>query len=240
MTIPTPSIRKLFREHFPGEEPLRLSRDERQALAAALRQRFAGDDWVETEKEHWLSKEQQARHVHSFTLKDPDGPSYTYFSNTFRLMHDDGRIVIESSRSRLSAPVSSLDEVVSFILEGKRRLERQRALRSRREKVRGFKHAALVAKLKEMAREEKFDFATEATQQRVKLWVRLNENGDALEIVFAPKRLQDVLPRLPGVIRALRESWEAGLNFMTVSRRALPWGTDWIRHTEGGEGAGLV
>ncbi len=226
MTLTRPSIRKLFREHFPGHEPLHVAAGERKAIAAALLRPFEGDPWVDT-RVSWVAPENRDRYLHSFTLKDPDRGYYA--EDLFHLMLDDRRrLLIKLSYGSLSAPVSSGEEIVAFVRECKRRLERRRALAKRREKVRGFRRAAMVAQLKEIAREQQFEFYTESSPVRVKLWIKLNEQQDAVEIHFRPKRYQEILPRLPEVIRSLKESYRAGVSFKVVTRRALPWGAEWI------------
>ena len=231
MSISSVSIQKLFREHFPGETPLRLEQAEREAWIAALKQRFEDDEQVDVDKVTWVMPDRQNRHLLTLDLKDPDR-RYSYRANTFRLVLDDNddEVVIESAG--MSAKVSHLDEIVTLLVECKRRLERQRTQRKRREKVRGFKNAAITAQLKEMAREERFEFAIEFGPQKVKLWIRLNEGNDALEISTSPKRFQSLLPDLPPMIRSLRETWQTGLKFKTVTRQSLPWRVEWIGHDD--------
>ncbi len=226
MTLTHPSIRKLFREHFPGHDPLRVAAGERQTVAAALLRPFEGDPWIDS-RESWVPAQARERYLHSFTLKDPER-GYGYYSyDTFHLMLGPGRrLLIECGSA--SAKVSSGEEIVAFVRECKRRLERRRALAKRREKVRGFQRAAMVAQLKEVAREQKFEFVTESSAVRVKLWIKLNEDQDAVEIHFPPKRYQEILPRLPAVIRSLKECYQAGVSFKVVTRRALPWGAEWL------------
>ncbi len=230
MSLSRPSIRKLFREHFPGEEPIYVAEGERKAVAAELLRPFDGDRWVET-RESWMREGARDRYLRSFSIKDPDRGYYA--ENTFHLVLDDDRLLtVKLSYGGLSAPISSGEELVAFVRECKRRLERRRALEKRREKVRGFKQAALVAQLKELAREQEFKFFTESSTVRVKLWIKLDDR-EAVEIHFPPKRTAEIMPRLPAVIRALKESHQAGVSFKVVTRRALPWGAKWI--AAGGE-----
>jgi hypothetical protein len=239
MSLPHPSIAKLLREHFPGDAPLEIADDEREAFIARLRKRFKGDRFVDFERETtWVPEDERARHLCTMRLHDPDG-RYSYGSDLFQLRLDEsGRLEIEGGgySGKASAKVSSFEEVVAFVNEYKRRLERQRVLWKRREKVQTFQQAAMVAQVKKLAREEKIDVMAELTASRFKVWVRLNAKQDALEIHFPPRSFQEVLPRLPAVIRALRESWAAGVTFKTVNRRSLPWRGEWITWRGGDAG----
>ncbi len=232
--ISSASIAKLFREHIPGTAPLRLSAEERKAFVDEFLRRFEGDDWIDTRDSYSRGSPAEKKwQLHSFTVKDPDQRSW-YSSNRFQLLTDEsGQILLHHGYygREASAGIGSLDEIVSFILECKRRLERLAAKRKRREKVRGFKHAALIAQVKEIAREEEFDFFTKFTPARITLWIKLDEAHN-VEIYFAPKRLQETLPRLPTVIRALRASYEEGVTFK-IGTRHLPWGSKWIKHDAG-------
>ncbi len=225
MTLPTPSIKKLLREHFPGDDPIRVGRGERRTVADELLRPFEGDPWVDTKERGWLSKDAEPRYLRTLTVQDPRHSS----TNRFRLMLDEERRLTIDAGYKLSAMVSSGTELVAFVRECKHRLERRRVLKKRREKVRGFKHAAMVAKLEQLSREQDFEFLTEETSTaRVKLWIRLTEEQDAVEIYFRPKRYSDVLPRLSSVIRSLRESYAAGVSFKIVNRNALPWNAEWL------------
>ncbi len=229
MTISNPSIKKLFREHFPGDDPIHVGEGEREALGKTLLGPFEDDPWVDTREWRLPAEEDKHRYVRLFSVSDPD--HYSYSDNTFWLMLDDNRrLTIEGpyrSQSRESALLSSAGELIAFIRECKRRLERRRALRNRRRKVRGFKHAAMIAQLKQLGREHGFTFMAEASASRIKLWVKL-DSRNAVELHIRPKSFARVLPRLPSVIRALRESFEAEVKFKIVTPRCLPWQGEWI------------
>lgn len=241
MSLPHPSIRKLLREHFPGDAPLEIADDEREAFVSRLRKRFKGDRFVDFERgTTWVPEDERARHLCTMRLHDPDG-RYSYGSDLFQLRLDElGRLEIEGggfAAEKASAKVSSFEEIVAFVGEYKRRIERQQALGKRREKVQAFQEAAMVAQVRKLAREEGIDVMAQLTASRFKLWVKLTEKKDAVEILVPPRRFQEVLPRLPAVIRSLRESYAAGVTFKTVSRRSLPWRGEWItyRDPDGGE-----
>ena len=228
MTLTLPSIEKIFREHFPADQGLLVAEADRVPLVAELRQLFDGDEW-ETDRHAWWPHKGRVHHLCSFTLKSPDG-GYSYTS--FHLMLDESsRLTIDYS-SQTSAKVGHLDDVASFVRECKRRFERQQALRKRREKVRGFKRAAMVAQLKKLAREEEFDFLTEFTVARVKLWIRVPDDPNVLHLHFSPKRFPEILPRLPEIVRALREAYAAGVSFKVMTRTGLPWRAEWIRYRD--------
>jgi len=104
----------------------------------------------------------------------------------------------------------------------KQRLERKRALQAKRGKVRQLLAQAILAQVRKLAREERFDFMSESDAQKLKLYVKLSDEH-AIELHIPFREFKQILPQLRSAIVALRQLYQSGLRFHVVSRRALPW-----------------
>lgn len=230
MILTTPSLEKVLRDNFPRDEGLVVAEAARESLTDELKRLFDKDEWKPEPDSSWRPKEGTL--LCAFRLEDPGS---WYRSTTFHFVLDaSNRLTVHSSDR--SAPVGHLDEVRDLIQDCRQRLQRQEALRKRREKVRGFKGAAMLAQLKKLGREEGFDFVAEFNVARVKLWIRVPGDENTFHLYFPLKRFQEILPRLPGVVRLLREAYETGVSFQVATPRSLPWGAKWIRSRDDGAG----
>lgn len=219
-----------MQEHFHGERPMTVEATAREALGEELRQRLASMEGVESRTYYYPSEQEKARLVYTFRLTDSRFDRYSYSGNDLRLQLSPESLLTITDGYEARAVVSDLDEIVAFVLHCKQRLARLQALQARREKVRHLQAQAIMAQVKQLAKEERFDFMTSTDSQKVKLFVRLSPTH-SLEIHIPFKRFQETLPQLRTVIVSLRTLCASGVQFKVVSRRALPWGSDWVLHT---------
>jgi hypothetical protein len=194
------TIQKLLREDFSGATPLVVAQAERKKLGSDIKARLERIEGVETKDHGFIREEEKPRFVCSFSLHDPQ--SYYYYATytRFELVLDgDGRLIIKQSHGGSSAPVSDLDEVVLFARHCKERLERHKALHAKRGKVRGLLAQAILAQVRKLAKEERFDFMSDTDAQKLKLYVKLSdEHAVALHIPF--KEFKEFLPQLRSAI----------------------------------------
>jgi hypothetical protein len=225
------TIQKLLREDFPGTRPLVVDLAAREKLAADLAARLKHFDNVDTKDHGYLREEEKTRFVCSFTITDPNAYYYYAYHTSFRLLLDDAhRLTLEATTySRDSALVSDLEEVVRFVRDCKQRLERHKALRAKRGKVRDLLAQAILAHVRKLAREERFDFMSDLDEQKFKLFVKLTDDH-ALLLHIPFKDYQKFLPQLGPAIVALRQLYLSGIRFEVVGRRKLPWRKSWVTH----------
>jgi hypothetical protein len=227
MGLQSRSVQKLLRESFPQSAPLQVEPEAREAVGAEIRSRLERLEGVDTRNYVWVREEQKTRFIASFTLVDPD-PALRYWRrDSFRLVLDPaGRLTLEGDSAGETALVSDLDEIVRFARRCLERLERQRALRARSAKVRDLLAQGILAQVKKLAREERFDFLTESDSQKLKLYVRLS-GEHALELHVPFQEFKTILPQLRSAIRALRELYGSGIRYHVVSRQAASWRKTW-------------
>ncbi len=224
------TIQKLLREDFSGTDPLVVRAADREKVGADLKARLGRLDGVDTKDYGYAREEEKPRLVCSFSVLNPE-PDYRYWGrDSFRLLLDDaGRLTIKEARFGDGALVSDLDEVVRFVRHCKQRLDRHKALRAKRGKVRELLSQAILAQVRKLAREERFDFMSETDAQKLKLFVKLSEDhAVVLNIPF--KDFKRFLPELRSAIVTLRQLYKNGIRFHIVGRRGLPWRKSWVTH----------
>jgi hypothetical protein len=224
------TIQKLLREDFSGAAPLVVAAADRDKVAADLKARLERFDGVDTKDYGWGRDEEKPRLVGSFSILDPDAYYYYGMRDSFRLLLDEqGRLTIQDARAAAAALVSDLDEVVQFVRHCKQRLERHQALRAKRGKVRELLSHAILAQVRKLAREERFDFMSETDAQKLNLFVKLsNDHAIVLHIPF--KEFKRFLPQLRSAIVTLRQLYQNGIRFQIIGRRRWPWRKTWITY----------
>ena len=229
MGLQSRTIQKLLREDFPGNQPLVIDPAARQQVGAEIASRLARFDGVDAKDNGHVPEDQKHRHVGSFSVIEPE-PHYYYGRSTFRLRLDDAnRLTIQGSYHGDAALVSDLDEIVQFVRHCKERLARHQALSAKRGKVRELIAHAILAQVKKLAKEERFDFMSESDVQKLRLYVKLSDQH-AIELTIPFRDFKQVLPQLRSAIRALRRLYQSGIRFHVVGRRALPWRKTWIKY----------
>ncbi len=224
------TIQKLLRENFPGARPLVVDPARRERVGADLKARLERFDGVDTKDYGWVPDQEKSRLVCSFSIIDPEPYYYYAARDSFRLLVDDaGRLTIKETRQGDSALVSDLDEVVRFVRDCKQRLERHKALRAKRGKVRELLAQAILAHVRKLAKEERFDFMSETDAQKLNLFVKLSDDhAIVLHIPF--KDFKQFLPQLGPAIVTLRQLHQSGIRFQIVGRRGLPWRQSWVSY----------
>ena len=232
MKLPPPSIRKLFREDFSGASPIVVDRANLLRESKRWRKLIQQIDGVHVTK-HPGDKDSRSKTLCRFTIPEPNTGGQYWRSDELRLEYDDkSRLTIHSYRMResnQSAIVSDLDEIKVFVRHVLERYARRQAGAKKREKVREFKSKAIIAQVKKLAREEKFDFATTCDTVKLRLFVKLSKQ-DLMEISVPFKQFEKVLPKLRATIQSLRELYAEGIRFKIMPLGRLPWNIDWIKH----------
>jgi hypothetical protein len=230
MSIPDPTIRRLLREHFAGTSPLPATAEQRDALATQIRQRLAGMKYVETERNtHYIDQREKDRFVCSFSINEPSDYRHYSDSTSFTVkINAHGQLTI--AHWSIDAVVSSLDEIVAFATACQEVVERKIAQKSRRQKVRDLKAQAIVAQVKKIAKEDKFDFYTETDTQKLTLYVRLSDK-ESVELQIPFPKFEEVLPHLRASIHAVRELYARGIKFKVGQFSPSGWRSQhWIQH----------
>jgi len=120
--------------------------------------------------------------------------------------------------------------VVALVQAFLQRVDRQKAQAAKRQKQKDLKVQAILAQVRKIAKEDRFDFATEVDSIKLKLIIRLSDQ-DYFAILIPFNQFKEVLPKLRTAIQALRETYNTGVRFKTNLKRGYRR-SDWIRHQD--------
>lgn len=230
MAIPDPTLRRLFREHFSGASPIQVTTEQRAALATQIQQHLTGMKYLQLERNtYYTDQREKDRFVCAFSINEPVGLRRYVRSTNFTLKANErNQLTITSWRN--NALVSSLDEISAFVTACQEAVERKIAQKSRSQKVRDLKAQAIVAQVKKIAKEDKFDFYTRTDTQKLTLYVRLSDK-ESVEMQIPFPKFEEVLPQLRVSIQSVRELHERGIKFKVSQESPSSWlGQHWIRH----------
>jgi len=238
MSIHSSTIARLFRESFTAEAPdenfARVSIGEREKLAAIIKQRLSNlnDVAVENENNYYLAEKQKERFVCEISIKDDTERYYYRSSVSFRLFINElGKVTIKHYAA--SAVVSNVDEILALIAGCQEAIKRKQTLASKRKKVHHLQKQGVIAQVKKLAQEEKFDFAIESDTVKIKLYVKISEK-ECAEIWIPFKRFRETLSHLRTTILTLRELGERGVNIKIRSLASSRFGyKNWIEYESG-------
>lgn len=228
MAIPSPTLRRLLREHFSEASPIQATREERAALATQIRQRLAGMKYVESDRtNYYIEAREKERFICSFSISEPSD-HYARDTTFILKLNERGLLTLEHWRSTVL--VSSLDELIAFVTACQEIVERKATQKSKRQKVRDLKAQAIVAQVKKIAKEDKFDFYTESDTQKLTLYVRLSDN-ESVELRIPFSKFEAVLPHLRASIQSVRELYAHGIKFKVGQFSPSGWRSQhWIQH----------
>jgi hypothetical protein len=226
-------VRKLFREHFTGNSPIQVDPRQRAALIKQWRARLGKIEGVRLTN-HPGDRDSRSPTWVRFTIPDPNASQTYYRSDELRLeCSDDGELVCAFGKfdREVSSVVSDFEELEHLVAEVLRRYVKRHAGEAKRAKVRSMKSKAIVARVKALAKEEQFDFATSMDTQKLRLFVKLSSQH-MIEIHIPFTRFEKVLPQLQETIRTLRSLYADGLRFKMIGFMQADWRTEWIRYEE--------
>ena len=221
MSLSYATIRKLFRENFSAGPPLQLDREQGQELYQRLQEQLRGQELVCVEPGRAADK-------NCAVLQIRDGRSqYEHWRHTwFRLwLDEENRLILGDHEAKVT--VSDEQDIVKFAVVCQERMLRQKAQHSKREKVNKLKNQAVVARVKQLAKEESFDFYTEIGHRALKLCLKLSSR-ECLEVQVPYKDFEGVIHHLRGAIQSLRALHAQGLRFGIRQIHVSP--EHWVRH----------
>ncbi|MBC6480610.1 MAG: hypothetical protein GDA56_25440 [Hormoscilla sp. GM7CHS1pb] len=239
MSITSRSLQKLLRDNISGEKPLSVDLEQARELAEELLARV--------EPLAGAKRNDNCHHYHRFRggssadqppandlcccilLEESSDRWYRNETHLHLLRSPDRQLWVDLGYER-SAPVSDIGEVVALVQAFLQRVDRQKAQAAKRQKQKDLKVQAILAQVRKIAKEDRFDFATEVDSIKLKLIIRLSDQ-DYFAILIPFNQFKEVLPKLRTAIQALRETYNTGVRFKTNLKRGYRR-SDWIRHQD--------
>ncbi|OAD23735.1 hypothetical protein THIOM_000423 [Candidatus Thiomargarita nelsonii] len=158
-------------------------------------------------------------------------PFYKHFCLIF---NEQNELFIETD-NHLSTPVYHLEQIYTLVdkmnSESKRleanylkRKQKRETEKLKKQKIKALKHKAIIAKINEIAKEEKFEFYIMEYATKVKLVVRLAES-EKMEIDIPYAQFQETLKNLRVAIQTLKDLRHSGITFKirNLSYREPEW-----------------
>jgi hypothetical protein len=91
--------------------------------------------------------------------------------------------------------VSGLDEVSRFVEHCRQRLDRRKAMSAKRGKVRELLAQAILAQVRKLGKEARFDFMSETDVHKLSLYVKLSDNQSAVFHIPLKDPAEPLIPR---------------------------------------------
>ncbi|MBK8534258.1 MAG: hypothetical protein IPL59_03540 [Candidatus Competibacteraceae bacterium] len=203
-----------MREIFTGAAPWCIAPNEREPAKQQLKERLSRLNYIKIDRNQYREFNQQHKNksdvLCTFSFDDPNDSWHSCYD--FGLLLNDRKELMIGYSYGKAVVVSSLAEIEAFIAACQAQFNRQAALANRRQKVREFKAQAIIAQVKQIAAEDRFEFFTENDTIKLKLSIRLDKN-QAIQINIPFNRFQEVLSKLRSIIASVREVYQQGVHF---------------------------
>ncbi|MBI4819198.1 MAG: hypothetical protein HY791_23200 [Deltaproteobacteria bacterium] len=213
MSLAGPTLIKLARESFRGASPMVITERDLPDLRERIRALVEPIDWVTWDTRTGIHGRE---YFATFSIRDPDEASWR--TEAILLSRAKEHLQLKVGFD-VTALVSDLDEIRTFTREFKSRLERGRALRIKRQKIRNLKYEGVLAEIKRAAVLDEFDFITEILPHHVNLYVGLS--GDRCLLIRIPfGSVQQTLSKIRPTIAKVRQLHADGVSFQITGTRS--------------------
>lgn len=204
MSIHASTIQKLLRQHLlspdaaDGRPVVSLRGEEEiEHFRATLRGRVEGrrDVALAADAYRLRSQDDATRDLGVLVVEVPNNHSWRSAVRIELSVDKDGRLYAREAYSRDGFLVPSLDALATLVDDLEIARERGKARDQKREKVQKLQELALIARIKQIAAEDGFEFATIREHQRIKLCVKMakdeilvmrlsyRDGGQSIEVV---------------------------------------------------------
>jgi len=203
MSLNSKTIAKILREHFTGEIPIIKNIYGHIEFMSSLKSELekitgvevsTGSSWDNARECHFSVKGEFSKYGDSFTIK----------------FNQENELIIDNYRD--SATIYQIEQIYTFIDRLKLEHENIKGRRLKTEKLNKLKKQAILAKLKEIAKEDQFDFYTTEYKTKLKITIRV-EGGKLLEVDIPYGKFQEILKDLRSFIMTVRELQKSGITF---------------------------
>jgi len=214
------TIKKIFREHFKGEKPIVKYGAEQKEFLSNTKNKLntmSGFNVLKKPKHKIYTK---PANICCFQI--PSSSEYYSEEEFYLSFNDKNEFIIEGYRW-ITSPVYSIEQLYTLPDKMEREYKRVEANYLKRknkslkkQKIKELKHKAIIARINEIAKEDKFKFYIVEYQTKVKLVIRLTES-ERMEINIPYDKFQDRLKNLRVTIQTVRKLYDTGLTFQIQS-----------------------
>ena len=226
MKLSRTSLEKLIRENISENPAPRLQTEEIDTVLAELRGQLLETAGVKEDSGRYFSQDKEISRIQHFIIKEA-GDTDHYYWDTYSFsigINPDNVLCVRLAHDW--QPLADSAELFNFIRAYQAGLQRRRAKANKQQKLRDLKAQAIIAQVKNLAKEESFDFYTQTDSVKLKLYIKLSDT-QAIEMQIPFSKFQTLLPNIRTAVQALRTVHQAGIRFKIGSAR-YPW----IRHQD--------
>jgi len=216
---------KILREHFIGETPVIKNVPEHKAFISSLKSDLEKIKGVDISS-YYSSRDKDPDTVCRFSVQEEDDRFRYYRSDSFTIKFSQENELLIKHYSD-NTIVYQVEQIYAFIDKLKVAYGEKKALRLKKEKINSLKQQAIIAKVKEIAKEDRFDFYTREYERKLKLGIRLE--GGIIEVDIPYKEFQEMLKDLRSFIHNVRELQKSGFTFKLKADSGHR-GYGWITH----------
>lgn len=229
MRLPFSSLKKFAREALVTATPLKLKR----AGVAELRQRLTA--WFAANDELFMTWDPHPDYRYRLGIVRVSGEPY-YFGGIALELHEQGLFIVQpyNADDTEMRPVGRIDELLTFLRLCGERAARIKGQAVRQKKVNKLRGVAVLARLRELARVHRFDFATAENKTTLELFLRFG-GLHVVELRLPFSGIDELLPRLEESLPMLARLADAGLDAHVRPNHAKRSRTNWILHQALGE-----
>jgi hypothetical protein len=208
MSLHPKTVAKALQEHFTGDIPVMKAPIAHKKLMTSIKSQFEKITGI-TLSTYYSHRDNEPDRVCHFEISDDDLGFYNRDSFSLRF-NENNELCIEHYHD--SAMVYQIEQIYTFIDRLKEEYKKKKARLLKREKINKLKQQAIVAKVKEIAKEDRFEFSVREYSIKLKLTVRI-EGGKIVEFDIPYNKFQEVLKDLRSVIQDIRELQKSGISF---------------------------
>lgn len=230
MLITANTLKKLFRSHFSQGSALKADNESQQKqLLDTIKKGIESS----AELAVWKDETESYSRYHYHDEKEAVlRLAYQYDSRSrseeVRLEFKKDLLILFVDYYR-SHEVPSIEALYALLADLKKATDEQYAKDLKKSKIKQLKHQAINAKVKALAKAEKFDYYLEEYKTKVKIMVLMNSK--ILEVDVPYGKFQGVLQELQEFIRSFRKLQESGIGFRFKAVQSYR-SYNWVRHEE--------
>jgi len=217
----------MLREHFIGDRHLTKNLFEHKECLSSIKDELKKIKGVDMSHRR-SSLDKDLEQVHFVVQEEDDSSGYYYRDDSFTIkFNKQNQLIVEDFIDSYGI-VYQIEQIYSFIDRVKEAHDKKKTRELKTKKINKLKQQAIIAKIKEIAKEDQFDFYIREYQRKLKLAVRI-EGDKLIEVDIPYGQFQDILKDLRSLIQTLRELQKSGINFK-LKTDSGDTGYGWISH----------
>lgn len=224
MSLASRTIARIFREHFTDTSSFVKTKEEQPECIAKIKKRLGEMDDVKSDSMTYHNHKQEVcEYRFTITRENAWGSGATF---VVKFDQNDHLIIDNYGQN---TPVGNMDLIYSFVEAIKLEHEKQQAKETKRAKIKKLKNQAIIAKLKEIAKEDRFDFRTREYNIKLKLYIRIAP-GTVAEVDIPYSKFHNIMQNLRALIQTMRTLYASGITFRLKTRGRYEGNYDWISY----------